>query len=628
MIALPIIAFAGLFVLLLRKSPLSRRVCFMWASLIWSLIAVMLVEGLSVFSLLTKLGVAVGWAAVIAAVAVTFVLFKDDAVRDQGFSKTRFSLLEAAALASVCGIVLLTALTALVAAPNNWDSMTYHLPRVMHWIQNQSVAYYPTHILRQLYQPPGAEYVILHFQILSGGDRFANMVQWFSMLSSLLVLSMISRQLGGGRLTQILTALFAATIPMGILQASSTQNDYTAGYWLAMAVYFLLRLMQPVVSGADRCAAGLACGLALLTKGTNYIFLFPFGIWWLVQAVRMRKKAAWKDVVVIAALCVLINGGFFLRNYLLFGKPLSGGRETYVNEGFIPSALASNALRNLTLHIGAPSARVNEITKNLVERLHAAVGLNANDSKTTWDTYEIRVPTISEELAGNPLHLFLAFAAGLMAVLRLGPRREPAIAGYALSTAAAFLLFCAVFKWQLFHSRLHLPLFLLGSVLAGWALERMTRRHLAAVVVSVAVLLSLFPLLRNERRPLLAQKNIFNTSRTEQYFFYRKFMILPYVLAVESAASRGYQDVGLVLSNDEWEYPLWVLFGQRAPGMRLYHVGVKNDSAGLGSAAREDIRGLISVQEDAANVLIIDGDPFVRVRQVMFMNVYEKLLKH
>src|SRR5262245_27542477 len=33
---------------------------------------------------------------------------------------------------------------AIVAPTTNWDSLTYHLPRVMHWVQQQSVEHFPT----------------------------------------------------------------------------------------------------------------------------------------------------------------------------------------------------------------------------------------------------------------------------------------------------------------------------------------------------------------------------------------------------------------------------------------------------------------------------------------------------
>jgi hypothetical protein len=59
-------------------------------------------------------------------------------------------------------VVALSGAVALFAVPIAWDSMSYHLARVAHWSQNHAVAFYPTHIVRQLYQPPLAEYAILH----------------------------------------------------------------------------------------------------------------------------------------------------------------------------------------------------------------------------------------------------------------------------------------------------------------------------------------------------------------------------------------------------------------------------------------------------------------------------------
>jgi hypothetical protein len=53
--------------------------------------------------------------------------------------------------ASLLFIVLTaTAFTALSSVPNNLDSMSYHLPRIEHWLQNQSLEFYPTSDSRQL----------------------------------------------------------------------------------------------------------------------------------------------------------------------------------------------------------------------------------------------------------------------------------------------------------------------------------------------------------------------------------------------------------------------------------------------------------------------------------------------
>jgi cobalt/nickel transport system permease protein len=54
-------------------------------------------------------------------------------------------------------------------APSNWDSMTYHLSRVAHWLQHGSVEAYETGIYRQVLYAPGAEYLVLLLQALFFG---------------------------------------------------------------------------------------------------------------------------------------------------------------------------------------------------------------------------------------------------------------------------------------------------------------------------------------------------------------------------------------------------------------------------------------------------------------------------
>ena len=88
---------------------------------------------------------------------------------------------------------------------------------------------------------PGTEYDILQFQLLSGGDGLANMIEWFSFIGSIIGVSLIARELGAGRKGQFFSAAFCATIPMAILQASNTENHLSTAFGLICFVYFALR---------------------------------------------------------------------------------------------------------------------------------------------------------------------------------------------------------------------------------------------------------------------------------------------------------------------------------------------------------------------------------------------------
>jgi 4-amino-4-deoxy-L-arabinose transferase-like glycosyltransferase len=125
----------------------------------------------------------------------------------------------------------------------------------------------------------------MQFQVLSGGDQWANLVQWFSMFGSVIGVSLIARQLGADTRGQVFAAVIAATIPMGILQASSTQNDYVTTFWLVCLVHYIFRFKaQPCCANAVGVGASLA--LALLTKGTAYLYASPLLVWFTLSALR------------------------------------------------------------------------------------------------------------------------------------------------------------------------------------------------------------------------------------------------------------------------------------------------------------------------------------------------------
>jgi hypothetical protein len=137
------------------------------------------------------------------------------------------------ALVSIILIVVLwgTAFIALSCVPNNWDSMTYHLPRIEHWLQNRSLDYYPTSIDRQLDLNPFAEELILALRSIIDAYPLANMIQWLSFAGCIMVIGAICRQLGGSRKAQTLAHALGSTLPIAILEASSTQNDLVVAFF-------------------------------------------------------------------------------------------------------------------------------------------------------------------------------------------------------------------------------------------------------------------------------------------------------------------------------------------------------------------------------------------------------------
>lgn len=576
LVVLPFISFAIIKLCLMARGY-DYRQAFLGAAVCFGLLLAAATELLSLCSAITPLCLAVFWGT-LAACALGSLL------PNWSRLKTRALRLENPEILVGVGVILATTLlVAVVSPPNNWDSMTYHMARVVHWIQNRSVAHYPTHITRQLYSAPWAEYAIMHLQILSGGDRFANLVQWFAMCGSIIGTSLIAREFGASSRIQGLAAILTATIPMGILQASNTQNDYVVAFWLVCFIYFgklLVRTPAPFTA----LACGGSLGLAILSKGTAYIFAFPFLSWLLLAGLKTNRHRLVKPIIVAGVIAISLNAGHYWRNYALWGNPLTTDEDKLTNDHVTFNATMSNLTRNIATNTWTPFASINELQFQGVKLVHNLLGIDTDDPATSLsETFAPGMTSRDEDYAGNGLHLLLALAA----IGALALRRKPlprSLQQYALSLASGFLLFCMFLKWQPWGTRLQLPLFVLASPLAALALPLGNRRWAVATLAAIMLLCSIPWLLGNQSRPLWGDRSILCAAREALYFAKRPQLQPYYFQAAEHFSNRGSCNaIGLVSSNgNTYEYPFWALLGRRLEKMpRIEHINVNNVSGSI-----------------------------------------------
>jgi 4-amino-4-deoxy-L-arabinose transferase-like glycosyltransferase len=551
------------------------------AAVWWGVLLVAITEALSAFGALGRVELALAWG-IATLIAILIARgrgpFPRPAVDWQSMRGV-----ERLQLAAIVVAAVLTLFSALVAAPSTADSMTYHLARVAHWIQNRTVAFYPTHIERQLWPGPGAELIVMNFQALAGSDRVATLVQWLAYLGDVCLASLLARQLAASRRGQLWAAFFAAMIPGAVAQASGTQVELVFAFWLCCAVSIGLRLRSLAPDThrkRDWASLGAAIGLAILTKATAYLFLAPFLPWLLAYSRRLGITRAAGMWIVAAITAALIVSPHYSRNVSLYGHPLGRpGTNGELNETIGPAVLVSNVLRNTALEFGIRSQAVNETVFNAIEQIHGVIGISDDDRRTTflYNHFGPQRFEYAEQTASAPLTVLIIVVACLFLLLRWRSARS---ASYLIAAVfAGFLLFSLFLKWQPWHSRLLVPLMILASAPVGLFFERVSSRVIQFAIAAALILAMLPALLINPYRPLVFRQPVYTMPREERYFTEDPRIMRGYIGAADYLASRRCSDVAFWFRGDGFEYQMWALLRNRFPGgFRVRHVFIRNPS--------------------------------------------------
>jgi Dolichyl-phosphate-mannose-protein mannosyltransferase len=510
------------------------------------------------------------------------------APRDQPQSLT-LSSVELVMLSIVALQMIALGLVALVYPPNNYDSMNYHMARVAHWEQNRSIAFYPTGIMMQVRGAPFAEYVIAHLQILLNGDRFANLVQWFAMVVSTIAVSKIAAELKGNRTCQITAALLCVSIPMGILQATSTQNDYVLALWMSCFVALSMVFLQDTTSWVLALGCGLALGLAILTKQTALVYVAPFCLIAGIPFILIMKSRAVVYGLVILLSALALNAGVFLRTMELYGSPL-GHPAGLANDIHSPRVVASNMIRSIAINVpvDTDAALINtgvRWTLHSLRLLHELTGLSPVDPRTTLTTGGdafLTIPSTHEDLAGNPIHTALAaLAIAVCAIgawrhrgmLSLGSLRAAPISApvCAVALILAFAAFNYSLKWQVWHSRLQLPLFVVGTAVVSVVLFPFRRSAWLVIPIATGVF-GFHWTLNNATRPLNTSALFAARPRSELYFANRPDLLPIETAIADAIAGSSCHEIGLRIIADPFEYPLWMLLKERRHPVVFEHL--------------------------------------------------------
>lgn len=629
LIALPFLVFLLLAGTLLgwtradRLSTLGLGEALLPSAVFCGAAVVISTEALSLVHGLNTAAIAVVWAAL--GIGIGLRGWRSGALRSAwGMLKSipiAFSRWEWALL---CGMGLLGStllLVAWISPPNNVDSLLYHVIRTAHWAQDQSLEHYATARQNQLLKPIWAETAILHLRLLWGSDRPSNLVQWSSMMLSVFGVAVLAARLGASRTGQIVAAAFAMTLPAGVLQSSSTQNDYVVALWTVCTAHYVLTSRTRDLTRLEFLGLGLVLGIGFLTKGTFYVYAPPLMLWYFLSRLRRRGPRPFliegATLVLIAA---ALNAGFWARNIQTYGGPYGPSdflqrnlwirflptppaavSEAEIGEVGEPDAIgvigageseaeapappaeagggpfrslaqwAGRVARTAAFNLVTPSRRVNDLVRVGFARFP---GVFDDHFLGQWDN----VAWSHEDTAPNTLHMAIAFLSIAGAFLVASGPERVGIRKYALVVLAMFGMIPIVIGHgpSIWGMRYQLPFFVMAAPVVG-GVWTSGRRAWPAPVLGIGLLIGALPwLLFNNTRPLIGRTpwptrvgSILATPPAEVMFAVNPRVRPSYQQAVRTVQALSCRQVGLRIDSGHLEYLFWWLFGAPEDGTRI-----------------------------------------------------------
>lgn len=535
-ILLPLLIIKGLF-LFYKSNPFNGfRVAVLKALIAYSVFVFFTTEILGNLCLLNSTYIISTY--LLFTIAIYFYLFRKKILHTHRpfystkiFSDSIFSFFSKSVFAFFLLIVLTLLFLTFYVTPNNTDALGYHIARAMFWIQNQNLFHYPTSSPYQLYYNVFSEYLLLHTIVLSGGDGFVNAVHFVAFIGTLFTTSLIAKNFGMSSKGQGLVVIIACCVPMGILQATTSQNDYLASFYFCCTLYFGLNLFQDSSASFKENFkwAILALLLAGFTKYSIFMYCLGFIAFFGIYQLKTDWLKAIKIGLVSIGLFLITFSAFFYRNYVVFGNILMPDSKSmlyynYKNEEVGIKVTLSNLSKIVGNHIGLPINSWNNAYDKLIAKFHVLIGYDLNNMHTTFASY-YTIFSIGEDFSGNFVHFFLICFCVFWFIInfRKKENNQRLVLIYFVLLFVGLVAYASVFKWQIFHSRTQLPFFLAATPVIGFVVWQISKKYawFSNAMVFLLMITALPFIYSNSLKPIMPIA----------YYFKKILVYVPHIIA-------------------------------------------------------------------------------------------------
>lgn len=566
-----------------------KRETFLIALLTWSAAHIVIIEGLSLTQNLHFWGLLAAWSGLFL-VQFGFIFWKKIKPKLTLPTLSSLAVLDKILVAVVGILISLTSANALLYPPNSNDTLRYHFPRILFWMQQKSVAHYATPDNHQTIMPPLAEYLNLTTFILLGNDKLANCVQILFYITCIIAASLIAKLFKMSNKAQIMTAFLAATIPMCVAQAPSSLNDLVlAGYAISF-FYFAIKSSFFSEKNDSLIWASIALACSILTKGIAYIIVFPFVLYSIFQEIIKVKKGVsslpnlLKRGLLFALFPLILNVGFYKRNYDLYGNVVGNHQEIenlVVNQNHSWQAAISNISRDFAVHFNVPV--FNVIVEKSVRALHSLIGISPNYDNTMGD-FKLHNIKISEGSVSDFVHLILLFCAAFYLYKnKLWDKKWKIIAFCVL---ISFCMLSFYLKYQPWIGRFHLTYFLLFCPFIALYLCDISIKYpkifwfYFTTLAAPAVFLALF----NQLHPLISFPPVTHTLSIHDDAYRKRFndgslkWLKPFQEVNNFIQTQDNVEIGLLNFTGGYDYYNLLLYDFGTKNIKYHYINVENQS--------------------------------------------------